>query len=100
MQDPVFSGKKIKNLSPCLAHLISWLMGVIEFHRVVRKYSLSYFDYDILDKEEIKFCGEMDNILLLYYKLLRYANKYCKKYEKNAQGIMKTMDIPIDDEDN
>ena len=100
MQDPVFSGKKIKNLSPCLAHLISWLMGVIEFHRVVRKYSLSYFDYDILNKEEIKFCGEMDNILLLYYKLLRYANKYCKKYEKNAQEIMKTMDIPIDDEDN
>ena len=99
MQDSVFNESKIKSLSPCLSHLISWLMGVIEFHRVVRKYSLSYYDYDILDKDELKFCGEMDNILLLYYKLLRYANKYCKKYEKAAEEIMKTMDIPVDDEE-
>jgi hypothetical protein len=68
---------------------------VIEFHRVIRKYSLSSYDYDILSEEEASFCNEMDNILVLYYKLLRYANTYCKKFEKIAQNIMTSMNIII-----
>lgn len=88
-----FSIDKIKLLSPCLHHLISWIMGVIEFHRVIRKYSLSSYDYDILDENEIAFCSEMDNIILLYYKLLRYATKHCKMYEKEAQRIMNDMNV-------
>ena len=35
----------------------------------------------------------MDTIDLLYYKLLRYAAKYCKKYEKRAKIIMNEMNI-------
>ena len=66
---------------------------MIEFHRVIRKFTLSSYDYDILNEEEINFCTEMDNILMLYFKLLRYANKYCKRLEKNAQGIMLAMNI-------
>lgn len=69
------------------------ILGVIEFHRVIRKYSLSSYDFDILSEEEIKFCNEMDNILVLYFKLLRYANYYCKNYEKNAQNIMANMNL-------
>lgn len=37
----------------------------------------------------------MDNILVLYYKLLRYANTYCKKFEKSAQAIMTSMNISL-----
>jgi hypothetical protein len=62
---------------------------------VIRKYSLSSYDYEVLSEEEITFCSEMDNILVLYYKLLRYANTYCKKYEKAAQGIMASMNISL-----
>lgn len=54
---------------------------------------MSSYDYDILNEEEVNFCNEMDNILILYFKLLRYANSYCKKYEKNAQALMANMNI-------
>ena len=98
MQDQEFSNERMKYFSPCLNHLICWEMGVIEFHRVIRNYSLSYYDFSILDNEEIIFCQQMDNIVLIYYKLLRYANKYCKTYEKNALELMKSMNIQIDDD--
>ena len=99
MQDQEFSNERMKYFSPCLNHLICWEMGVIEFHRVIRNYSLSYYDYSILDNNEIIFCQQMDNIVLIYYKLLRYANKYCKTYEKNAlELLMKSMNIQIDDD--
>ena len=93
MQEQEFSNEKMKYFSPCLNHLIFWEMGVVEFHRVVRNYSLSYYDYNILNEDEIVFCQQMDNIILIYYKLLRYANKYCKKYENEATELMKTMNI-------
>ena len=93
LKEETFMPKNIKNLSPCFSKLILWVSGVIEFHRVIRKYSLSEYDYDILDQDEITFCMEMDSIILLYYKLLRYANKYCKEYENTAKGIMNEMNI-------
>ena len=93
LENKVFSQEKTKSFSPCLLHMIYWVNGVIEFHRVIRKYSLSEYDYEILDENEINFCREMDNIVLLYYKLLRYATKYCKKNEKEAQEIMSKMNL-------
>ena len=95
LKEDTFVPKNIQNLSPCFSKLILWVSGVIEFHKVIRKYSLSDYDYDILEQDEIQFCMEMDNIILLYYKLLRYANKYCKEYENIAKGIMKEMNIDI-----
>ena len=95
LKEDTFVPKNIQNLSPCFSKLILWVSGVIEFHKVIRKYSLSDYDYDILEQDEIQFCMEMDNIILLYYKLLRYANKYCKEYENFAKGIMKEMNIDI-----
>ena len=95
LKEETFMPQNIKNLSPCFSKLILWVSGVIEFHKVIRKYSLSDYDYDILDQDEISFCMEMDNIILLYYKLLRYANKYCKEYENIAKSIMKEMNINI-----
>ena len=102
IESSTFDINKIKNLSPCLHKLLMWVMGkyifvnssgVIEFHRVIRKYSLSSYDYDFLTDDEIFFCTQMDNILVLYYKLLRYANNYCKSYEKNAQNMMLNMNV-------
>ncbi len=95
LQNNIFSPERLKQLSPCFNHLINWLMGVMEFHRVIRKFSLNSFDFEILDNEEQRFCDEMDNIILLYYKLLRYATKHCKRYEKYAQEIMSEMNIPF-----
>ena len=97
MQDQEFSNERMRYFSPCLNHLICWEMGVVEFHRVIRNYSLSYYDYSILDNDEIIFCQQMDNIILIYYKLLRYANKYCKVYEKNATELMKSMNIQTEE---
>ena len=95
LKEDTFMPKNIKNLSPCFSKLILWVSGVIEFHKVIRKYSLSDYDYDILEQDEIAFCMEMDNIFLLYYKLLRHANKYCKEYENISKAIMKEMNIDI-----
>jgi hypothetical protein len=95
LQNDIFNPERLKQLSPCFNHLINWLFGVIEFHRVIRKFSLNSFDFEILDSEEQRFCDEMDNIILLYYKLLRYATNHCKQYEKYAQDIMSEMNIPF-----
>ena len=95
LKDEIFMPKNIQNLSPCFSKLILWVSGVIEFHKVIRKYSLSDYDFDILEQDEIAFCMEMDNIILLYYKLLRYANKYCKEYENISKALMKEMNINI-----
>jgi hypothetical protein len=95
LKEDTFMPKNIQNLSPCFSKLILWVSGVIEFHKVIRKYSLSDYDYDILEQDEIQFCMEMDNIILLYYKLLRYSNKFCKEYENIAKRIMKEMNINI-----
>jgi uncharacterized protein YeeX (DUF496 family) len=95
LKEDTFMPKNIQNLSPCFSKLILWVSGVIEFHKVIRKYSLSDYDYDILEQDEIQFCMEMDNIILLYYKLLRYSNKFCKEYENIAKKIMKEMNINI-----
>ena len=83
----------MKKYSIQLQNLINWIKGVIEFHKVIRKYCLNEFDIEILEENEIKFCNEMDTIDLLYYKLLRYAAKYCKKYEKFSRKLMEEMGI-------
>ncbi len=91
LESDTFNMEQIKKLSPCLYKLLLWVAGVVEFHRVVRNYSLSSWDYDILSEEEIHFCSQMDSIYLLYYKLLRYVNKFCKAYEKKAQDYLSVM---------
>ena len=93
MKDDIYSEKNIKNISPYFYKLVNWILGVLEFHRAIRKYSLSEYDYEILNKDEINFCIKMDNIILLYYKLNRYINKYCQNYENKAKLIMKEMGI-------
>jgi len=45
LKEDTFVPKNIQDLSPCFSKLILWVSGVIEFHKVIRKYSLS--DYDL-----------------------------------------------------
>ena len=93
MKDKFFSEKKIQNINSCFNKLINWIFAVLEFHKAIRKYTLSDYDYDILNKDEINFCIKMDNIILLYYKLNRYITKYCKDYENKSKMLMKKMGI-------
>ena len=51
----------MKKYSIQLQNLINWIKGVIEFHKVIRKYCLNEFDIEILEENEIKF------ILSIYY---------------------------------
>lgn len=81
----------IQRLSNSLYCLFMWILGAIEFHRVVRNYSLSSYDYNILSNEQINFCKNMDTIYFLYYKMLRYIDKFCSKYEKKAQEYFNTI---------
>ena len=93
MTDEIFSVKNAKKTSPCFYKLINWILGVLEFHRAIRKYSLSEYDFDILNKDEIDFCIRMDNIIVLYYKLNRYIANYCQEYEADSKLIMKDMGL-------
>lgn len=92
LESEEFDFNKARQLSKSLNKLMTWVSGVMEFHRVIRKYSLSNYDYNFLSEDEIYFCTQMDNIVLLYYKLLRYANTYCRKFEKQAKEIMSQID--------
>jgi len=56
---------------------------------------MSSYDYDIFNEDEISFATEMDSVMVLYYKLLRYANTHCKHFEKAAYQIMGQMNINL-----
>ena len=97
-QNESFDFNKIKGYSPCLYHLICWEMGVIEYHRTIRKFCLNYYDMKILSKEEIIFCGQMDNIYIMYNKLKYYGYMYCKEYQNDAIKLMNEINSSIYEE--
>lgn len=88
-----FSEASLSSYSTPHQHMINWVKGIMEFHRLIRKYSLANYDYNYLSESEINFCKEMDSIDILYYRLLRYAGQHCKGYEKAAKRIMSEMNI-------
>ena len=98
LKSEAFSFNKMKGYSPCLYNLICWEMGVLEYHRTVRYFCLNYYDYKILSKEEITFCGQLDNINIMFNKLKYYNYKFCKEYEKDAIDIMKEINSMIKSE--
>ena len=102
LKNEAFSFNKIKGYSPCLYHLICWEMGVLEYHRAIRYFCLNYYDYKILSKEEIVFCGQMDNINIMFNKLKYYNYKFCKNYENDAINIMNELNsgMGVINEDN
>ena len=73
-------------------------MGVIEYHRTIRKFCLNYYDMKILSKEEIIFCGQMDNIYIMYNKLKYYGYMYCKEYQNDAIKLMNEINSSIFEE--
>ena len=93
LNEPFYKSEKIKGLGPSMCHVISWVNGVVEYHRTVRKFCLNDYDYGILDDNEIEFCIGMDNIALQYYKMVRYAFKYCGTYQKYANLIINKLGL-------
>ena len=94
MQMEAFSYEKIyKFYSPCLVHLVYLEMGIMEYFRAIRKYSLSFYDYYILDKEEINFCKKMDEILKNYYKIKNYTFNKCQNYHHKSIDFLKKMNL-------
>ena len=93
INEPFYKSEKIKGLGPSMCHVVSWVNGVIEYHRTVRKFCLNDYDFEILDDNEIEFCIGMDNIALQYYKMVRYAFKYCGAYQKYANMIINKLGL-------
>ena len=98
LQNDAFNFNKMKGYSPCLYNLICWEMGVIEYHRAVRNFCINYYDMQILSKEEIIFCGQMDNINIMYNKLKFFSYSFCKEFEKDAIKLMKEINASIIEE--
>jgi hypothetical protein len=99
MQDQEFSNERMKYFSPCLNHLICWEMGVIEYHRSIRNFCLNYYDMKILSKEEIIFCGQIDNINIMFNKLKYYTSSFSKEFKDDAIKLMIEINNGIYDEE-
>ena len=94
MQNEAFSLEKInKYYSPSLVNLINLEMGVMEYFRAIRKYCLNFYDYNILDKEEINFCKKMDEKLKIYYKIKNYTFNKCQENHQQSINYLKNMDL-------
>ena len=94
MQNDIFSLDRMNfYYSPSLIHLINLEMGVMEYFRAIRKYCLNFYDYYILEKDEIIFCQKMDEILKIYYKIKNYSFNSCQKYHQKSMDYLKKMDL-------
>lgn len=91
-----FKPEYMKNFNTCFSNVISWAIGVLELYKILRKYSANIYDFEILEKNEINFCKEIDTATLNYYKAMRYTKYFCEEYQKEAKDIMRQMDIFID----
>lgn len=91
-----FKPECMKNFNTCFSNVTSWVIGVIELYKILRKYSTNIYDIEILEKNEINFCKEIDTATLNFYKAMRYTKYFCEEYEKEAKDIMRQMDIFID----
>ena len=89
----------MKGYSPCIYNLICWEMGVIEYHRSIRNFCLNYYDMKILSKEEIIFCGQMDNINIMFNKLKYYTSSFSKEFKDDAIKLMIEINNGIYDEE-
>ena len=88
-----FRPEYMKRFNNCFSNVISWVIGILEFYKILRKFSVGNYDLEILKQKEIKFCKEFDEEILNYYKVFRYIDYFCKDYEKEAKDIINQMDI-------
>ena len=93
MQSDCFSINNIVDYYPCLINLIKFEFGVIEYYKSIRKYSLSIYDYQIFNDEEIEFCKKINESLDVYYKIKNYTFNKCQLYHSNAIKLLKRIDL-------
>ena len=94
LQFDIFNLNDIKNNYPtCLINLIKFEFGVMEYFRATRKYWINYYDYYMLNENEINFCKKFDEALNLYYKIKNYTFNKCQKYHEKAINILKKINL-------
>ena len=94
LQFDIFNLNDIKNNYPtCLINLIKFEFGVMEYFRATRKYWINYYDYYMLNENEIYFCKKFDKALNLYYKIKNYTFNKCQKYHQKAINILKKINL-------
>ena len=55
---------------------MSWILGVYEFHRFLRVYSISSVDEKaILNRNEVNFAKKMDELILKNLRVMRFLQE-------------------------
>ena len=63
-------------MNPALGNLVAWILGVYEFHRFLRGYSITEADEKvILSKSELKFAKKMDELILKNFRIMRFIQE-------------------------
>ena len=94
IKNECFRPEYMKRFNNCFKNVISWCIGILEFYKLLRKYSVvNNYDLEVLKQKEIIFCNEYDSIILIYYKVFRYINYFSEEYEKEAKDIINQMII-------
>lgn len=70
-----FKVQVAKQVNPALGNLVAWVLGVLEFHKFLRGYSLSTADLQLLSPQEQDFCREMDALTLKNLRVLRFLKQ-------------------------
>ena len=91
MESDVFFYDNVINYTPCLINLIKFEFGLIEYFKAIRKYSLNYFDYNILNENEINFCKKINKSFEMYYRIKNYTFNKCQMYHSKAKILLKRM---------
>ncbi|CDW75554.1 UNKNOWN [Stylonychia lemnae] len=73
---PRYTVNAANKINPALGNLVSWILGVYEFHRFLRVYSISSLDEKIiLNKNEVKFAKKMDELILRNLRVMRFIQE-------------------------
>ena len=71
-----YTVKSANQVNPSLGNLVAWILGVYEFHRFLRGYSVTESDEKfILNKQELKFARKMDDLVLKNFRVMRFIQE-------------------------
>jgi len=85
---PHYTIEKARATSQALGNLVSWILGIFNFHRFLRKYSVSDIELAILETEEVAFAKNMDKLQLRNYYLAHFARDHCSDYHDYTEGVI------------
>lgn len=82
-------------MNPSLGNLVAWILGVYEFHRFLRGYSVTEADeHFVLNKHELKFSRTMDNLILRKFRVIRFVQeKFGPIYPQSPSSLSSSESI-------